>query len=196
MHPSGAPVVKKGILQNQIVGFEKKGKSEIPIFAKGAFMLLCPPQDGEEAMYLTRFASKVKIIHRRDQLRAERLLQERAFRNEKIEFVWDSVVTEVVGEQSITGLRLRNVKTDEISDLSVTGLFMGIGHKPNTEGFAGQLELSDSGFIVTDSTRTSVAGVYAAGDVQDPLYKQAVTAAGTGCAAALEAERYLESLGQ
>ena len=152
----------------------------------------------EEALFLTRMCSKVTIIHRRDELRASKIMGERALAHEKIEVLWDSVIEEVLDLEKgeVTGLKIRNVKTDDISELEVTGLFMGIGHKPNTDAFVGQVELTEAGFMKADSTRTSVEGVYAAGDVQDPLYKQAVTAAGTGCAAALEAERYLESLGQ
>ncbi len=151
----------------------------------------------EEAIFLTRFASRVYVIHRRDELRASKIMADRARANPKIEFVWDSVVEEVLdpAKQEVTAVRLRNVKTGAPSLLEVSGYFAAIGHKPNTDPFRGQLELDAAGYIVTDHTRTSVQGVFAAGDVQDSVYRQAITAAGTGCMAALEAERYLETLG-
>jgi thioredoxin reductase (NADPH) len=150
----------------------------------------------EEALFLTNFASKVTLIHRRDQLRAERIMQDRLFANPKVEVVWDSVLEEVLGSDQppgVTGARIRNVKTDATSDIDVHGIFIAIGHDPNTGIFKGQLDIDDEGYILTkpDSTATSVAGVYAAGDVQDKIFQQAVTAAGTGCMAALEAEEYL-----
>jgi thioredoxin reductase (NADPH) len=149
----------------------------------------------EEAMFLTRFASKVKVIHRRDRLRAEPLLQEMAFRNEKIEFAWDSVVTQIVGEESITGLRLRNVKTDEESLLPIDGVFIAIGYVPNTDFLGGQLELTESGYVVADDDqRTSVEGVWAAGDVCDWTYRQIATSVGAGCKAALQAEHFIAKL--
>ncbi len=152
----------------------------------------------EEALFLTRMASSVTVIHRRDELRASKIMAQRAMDNEKIDFVWDSVVDEVmdVEKGQVTGVRVKNVKTDDVSEIAVEGLFMGIGHRPNTEPFKGQLEMDDNGYLIADNTRTKVTGVYAAGDVQDHTYRQAVTAAGSGCMAALEAERYLESLGQ
>ena len=152
----------------------------------------------EEAMFLSRIASKVTIIHRRDELRASKIMGERVLANDKIEVAWDSVVDEVldVEKNEVTGLRLKNVKTGEISELTVTGVFMGIGHKPNTDAFKGQIDLDEKGFIIAENTRTSAKGVFAAGDIQDHTYKQAITAAGSGCMAALEAGRYLESLGQ
>jgi thioredoxin reductase (NADPH) len=148
----------------------------------------------EEALFLTRFASKVYIVHRRDQLRASKIMADRALANEKIEVVWDTVIEEVldVSKGEVTGVVLKNVKSNEPSTLEVKGYFSAIGHKPNTDPFVGQLEMDEVGYLVTDHTRTSVPGVFAAGDVQDPVYRQAVTAAGTGCMAALEAERYLE----
>ena len=152
----------------------------------------------EEAIFLTKFATKVTIVHRRDELRASKIMQDRAHANEKISFVWDSVVDEVVGTDggAVTGLKLKNTKTGEVSDLTTDGLFIAIGHDPNTQLFKGQLELDDNGYILVDHprTQTSVEGVFACGDVVDHIYRQAVTAAGTGCAAAIDAERYLESL--
>jgi thioredoxin reductase (NADPH) len=149
----------------------------------------------EEAMYLTRFASKVTIIHRRDQLRAERLLQDRAFANEKIEFLWDTVVTEMVGENMVTGLQVRNVKSGEERLLPTQGVFVAIGYIPNTGFLNGQLGLNESGYVVTDDDqRTSVQGVWAAGDVCDWIYKQIATSVGEGCKAAIQAEHYIAQL--
>ena len=150
----------------------------------------------EEALFLTRFASKVTIIHRRDEFRASKIMADRALAHEKIDVLWDSVVDEVldVEKNEVTGLKIRNVKTDEISELPVYGLFVAIGHKPNTDAFKDQLDMNEQGYLVTDGVKTKIEGVYAAGDVADAVYRQAVTAAGTGCAAALEAERYLASM--
>ena len=153
----------------------------------------------EEAMFLTNFAAKVTVIHRRDQLRAEKILQDRLFANPKIGVMWDSVLDEVVGEgdpPGVTAVRVRNVKTGAITELPVRGVFIAIGHDPATKLFTGKLDMDDEGYVTTapDSTRTSIPGVFAAGDVQDRIYRQAVTAAGTGCMAALEAEQYLASL--
>ena len=153
----------------------------------------------EEAMFLTNFAAKVTVIHRRDQLRAEKILQDRLFANPKIGVMWDSVLDEVVGEgdpPGVTAVRVRNVKTGAITGLPVRGVFIAIGHDPATKLFTGKLDMDDEGYVTTapDSTRTSIPGVFAAGDVQDRIYRQAVTAAGTGCMAALEAEQYLASL--
>jgi thioredoxin reductase (NADPH) len=147
----------------------------------------------EEAIFLTRFADSVTVIHRRDTLRASKIMQDRAFANPKIAFRWDSEVVEVLGEDKVTGLRLRNTKTGEESTLPVNGMFVAIGHDPRTELFTGQLEMDDEGYLVVEqpSTRTGIDGVFAAGDVVDHTYRQAVTAAGTGCAAALDAERWL-----
>jgi thioredoxin reductase (NADPH) len=151
----------------------------------------------EEAIFLTKFATKVTIIHRRDALRASKIMQERALANEKIAFVWDTVVEEVAGTDggAVTGLKLKNVKTGEASDFATDGLFIAIGHDPNTQLFKGQLDLDDNGYITVDHphTQTSVPGVFACGDVVDHIFRQAVTAAGTGCAAAIDAERYLEA---
>jgi thioredoxin reductase (NADPH) len=151
----------------------------------------------EEALFLTRFASKVTVVHRRDQLRASKIMQDRAFSNDKISFVWDSAVEEIVGDGQVAGVRLRNVKTGEGSNLSVGGVFVAIGHDPNTSLFREQLEMTDGGYIVVrePTTQTSVEGVFAAGDVVDFIYRQAVTAAGMGCKAAMDAERYLEARG-
>jgi len=151
----------------------------------------------EEAIFLTKFATKVTLIHRRDELRASKIMQDRARANEKISFLWDTVVDEVAGaDGAVTGLKLKNVKTGEASDFKTDGLFIAIGHDPNTQLFKGQLELDDNGYIMVQHPRTqaSVSGVFACGDVVDHIYRQAVTAAGTGCAAAIDAERYLEAL--
>jgi len=165
-------------------GFFFKGK-EIAVIGGGDTAM-------EEATFLTRFATKVTLIHRRDTLRASAVMAERAKRNPKIAYIWDSVVTEVLGQDSVTGARLRNVKTNAVSDFSCQGLFVAIGHTPTTEFLTGQVKMDENGYVVTDGrTRTSVEGVFAAGDVMDSRYRQAVTAAGTGCMAALEAERYL-----
>jgi thioredoxin reductase (NADPH) len=147
----------------------------------------------EEATFLTRFARSVTVIHRRDSLRASKIMQERAFANDKIRFLWDSEVVDVLGESKVSGVRVRNVRSGDESELAVTGLFVAIGHDPRSELFAGQLRRDDEGYILVDapSTRTDLAGVFACGDVVDHVYRQAVTAAGTGCAAALDAERYL-----
>jgi len=147
----------------------------------------------EEALFLTRFATRVHVIHRRAELRASKIMQERALAHPKITFIWNTVVEDVLGEQRVEGVLLRNVKTDERRILPVRGLFIAIGHKPNTEIFRGWLEMDDLGYIRTrpGSTMTSVPGVFACGDVQDRVYRQAVTAAGSGCMAAMDAERWL-----
>ncbi|GGO86231.1 thioredoxin-disulfide reductase [Wenjunlia tyrosinilytica] len=150
----------------------------------------------EEATFLSRFAKTVTVVHRRDALRASKAMQDRAFADEKIRFIWDSEVAEIHGETKLTGLTLRNVKTGETAELPVTGLFIAIGHDPRTELLKGQLDLDDEGYLKVHapSTRTSVQGVFGAGDVVDHTYRQAITAAGTGCSAALDAERYLSAL--
>ncbi len=150
----------------------------------------------EEATFLTRFAKSVTIVHRRDALRASKIMQDRAFANEKVRFRWNSEVVDVLGDTKVTGVRLRDTLTGEESTLDVTGLFIAIGHDPRSELFEGQLRRDDEGYILVDapSTRTNLVGVFASGDVVDHVYRQAVTAAGTGCAAALDAERYLTSL--
>ncbi len=150
----------------------------------------------EEAIFLTNFAKKVIVVHRRDHFRAEKILQERLFKNDKIEVVWDNALEEIVGTdepRSVTGVRLKNVKTGKITERAVDGVFVAIGHAPATELFKGQLEIKPSGYLITapDSTATSIPGVFAAGDVKDDVYRQAVTAAGMGCMAALETERFL-----
>jgi thioredoxin reductase (NADPH) len=150
----------------------------------------------EEATFLSRFAKSVTIVHRRDTLRASKTMQERAFADPKIKFVWDSEVAEIEGDPKLAGLKLRNLKTGELSDLPVTGLFIAIGHDPRTELFKGQLELDEEGYLKVEapSTRTNLTGVFGAGDVVDHTYRQAITAAGTGCSAALDAERFLSAL--
>jgi thioredoxin reductase (NADPH) len=151
----------------------------------------------EEATFLTRYASHVTIIHRRDALRASKIMQERAFNNPKISFIWDTEITEVLGEDAVTGLQLRNVKTGEESVLPVQGVFLAIGHRPNTELFKGVIEMDRVGYIVpVEHTMTNIPGIFAAGDVTDHRYRQAVTAAGDGCRAAIDLERWLESLGE
>jgi thioredoxin reductase (NADPH) len=150
----------------------------------------------EEALFLTRFASKVTVVHRRDALRASKIMQDRAFGNDKIDFVWDSVVDEVLGDGQVSGVRLKNVKTEKSTDVPVGGVFVAIGHIPNTEVFEGQLEMSGGYIVVQEpTTKTSVEGVFAAGDVVDHIYRQAVTAAGMGCKAGMDAERFLEAQG-
>jgi thioredoxin reductase (NADPH) len=148
----------------------------------------------EEAIFLTRFADKVTVIHRRDQLRASKIMQDRAFANDKIEFRWNAVVDEVLGDGKVSGLRLRDVDSNDTSDLPVTGVFVAIGHAPNTDVFRGQIDMDENGYITTgEGTRTNIEGVFAAGDVQDHIYRQAITAAGSGCMAAIDTERWLES---
>ncbi|MER7954229.1 MULTISPECIES: thioredoxin-disulfide reductase [unclassified Streptomyces] len=150
----------------------------------------------EEATFLSRFAKSVTIVHRRDSLRASKAMQERAFADPKIKFAWDSEVAEIHGDQKLSGLTLRNTKTGETTELAATGLFIAVGHDPRTELFKGQLELDEEGYLKVDapSTRTNLAGVFGAGDVVDHTYRQAITAAGTGCSAALDAERFLAAL--
>ena len=150
----------------------------------------------EEALYLTNHASRVTLVHRRDALRAEKILQDRLFRNDKIEVLWDHVLAEIEGESdppTVTGIAVRHVETDALQRIPLSGVFIAIGHRPNTELFAGQLTMDAEGYIQTmaDSTKTNVPGVFAAGDVQDKVFRQAVTAAGTGCMGALEAEKFL-----
>ena len=165
-------------------GFFFKGK-EICVVGGGDTAL-------EEALFLTHFGTKVSLIHRRDELRASKIMQDRARKNPKMTFVWDSVVKEVLGGDTVTGVKVENVKTKQVSTIPCGGLFVAIGHEPASALFKGQLEMHENGYIkVDDRTRTSVEGVFAAGDVADSMYRQAVTAAGMGCKAALEAERWL-----
>ena len=167
-------------------GFFFKGKELVVVGGGDSAM--------EEATFLTKFASKVHLIHRRDKLRASKIMQERALKNEKISFVWNTVVEEIVGDQVVTGVKLQNTVTGQTSELPVAGVFIAIGHIPNTSLFKGQLDMEDTGYIRThDGTATNIPGVFAAGDVQDSKYRQAITAAGSGCMAAIDAERYLEA---
>lgn len=154
----------------------------------------------EEAIFLTKFASKVSIVHRRNELRASKILQDRAFKNDKLDFIWDSEVEEILGskDSGVTGAKLKNTKTGEITEKEAQGVFVAIGHNPNTELFKGQLDMDDVGYLITKSgsTETNIPGVFAAGDVQDNTYRQAITAAGTGCMSAIDAERFLEEQGE
>jgi thioredoxin reductase (NADPH) len=149
----------------------------------------------EEATFLTKFASKVTVIHRRDELRASQIMQDRAFANPKIEFLWNHTVTEAHGEQTLEKISLVNTVTGEESEMAVSGLFVAIGHRPNTDLFKGQLDMKDNGYLVCQpgTTLTNVDGVFASGDVQDDYYRQAITSAGSGCMAAIDAERFLEA---
>lgn len=150
----------------------------------------------EEAIFLTKFVARVSVVHRRDKLRASKILQDRAFKNEQVTFVWNSVVEDVLGDQVVTGVRLKNIVTGNTSELPCAGVFVAIGYRPNTAVFQGQIDMDEKGYILTrNGTATSVPGVFAAGDVQDSRYRQAVTAAGSGCMAAIDAERFLEYIG-
>jgi thioredoxin reductase (NADPH) len=170
-------------------GFFFKGKNIVVVGGGDTAM--------EEATFLTRYASRVTVIHRRDQLRASKIMQEKAFKNDKIDFIWDTAVEEVLGtpETGVTGARLRNLKTGNESVFACEGVFIAIGHRPNTELFKGQLEMNEVGYLKTNgrTMATSVPGVFACGDVQDSFYRQAITAAGTGCMAAIDAERFLDN---
>jgi thioredoxin reductase (NADPH) len=164
----------------------------VPIVVVGGGDTAC-----EEAMFLTRFASKVTLVHRRDELRASKIMADRTVNHPKIEMAWNSIVEEILGDDSgVTGVRIKNVKTGDVTDIEAKGYFSAIGHKPNTDAFVGQLEMDETGYLIAHGVKTKIEGVYAAGDVSDSIYRQAVTAAGTGCAAALEAERFLEALGE
>ena len=151
----------------------------------------------EEAMFLSRFAATVTIIHRRDELRASKIMQDRAHDNPKIKFIWNTVVEDILGESSVEGLALRNLLTEERSTVGFTGVFVAIGHRPSTDLFKGQLDLKENGYLITQgsSSKTNIEGVFASGDVQDDYYRQAITAAGSGCMAAIDAERFLEDQG-
>ncbi|MEO6203717.1 MAG: thioredoxin-disulfide reductase, partial [Nitrospirales bacterium] len=150
----------------------------------------------EEATFLTKFASKVTLVHRRDKLRASKIMQDRAMTNEKIAFQWNSALEEVMGDNLVTGIRVRNVQTNQVEEILLSGVFVAIGHTPNTSLFAGHIDMDEQGYIRTQPNRstTNIPGVFASGDVQDSHYRQAITAAGSGCMAAIDAERYLESL--
>ena len=169
-------------------GFFFKGKELVVVGGGDSAM--------EEATFLTKFATKVSIVHRRDKLRASKIMQDRAMNNEKIAFVWNSIIEDVLGQDVVTGVRIRNVVTGKVWDLPCAGFFLAIGHRPNTALFTGQLRMDGAGYLLTNhGTATDIPGVFAAGDVQDPHYRQAVTAAGTGCMAAIDAEHFLEALG-
>ena len=146
----------------------------------------------EEALFLTKFASKVTVVHRRDKLRASKIMQDRAFENNKIEFIWNSEIEDVIGDSSVTGIKIKNVQTNESSMKDVSGLFVAIGHVPNTDFLKGQIDLNDNGYVNCDGTKTNIDGVFVAGDVHDFRYRQAVTAAGHGCEAAIDVEKYIE----
>jgi len=168
-------------------------------FFKGAKLVIVGGGDSamEEATFLTRFASSVTVIHRKDTLRASKIMQERAFKNPKINFIWDSEVIEVLGQDSVTGAKIKNLKTGATSEVPCEGFFVAIGHEPNTSFLKGQLDLDPKGYVVLNhrpTTKTSKNGVFAAGDVQDTVYRQAITAAASGCQSAIDVERYLETL--
>jgi len=170
-------------------GFFFKGKELVVVGGGDSAM--------EEATFLTKFAAKVAIIHRRDKLRASKIMQDRAMKNERIAFVWNSVVEDVLGQDVVSGVRVRNVVTGKVWDLPCAGFFLAVGHRPNTAIFTGQLKMNGEGYILTNhGTATNIPGVFAAGDVQDSRYRQAITAAGTGCMAAIDAERFLETSSQ
>ncbi|MCF8720758.1 thioredoxin-disulfide reductase [Nitrospina gracilis] len=191
-------VPNEGKLWNQGMSACAVCDGALPFFRNQPLMVIGGGDTAvEEATYLTKFGTVVYLVHRRDELRASKIMQERALKNEKIEMVWDTVLEDAIGDQYVTGARVRNVKTNETRDIEVAGIFYAIGHTPNTQPFKGQIDLDDTGYIkIKPGTQeTSVEGVFAAGDVHDHKYRQAVTAAGAGCAAALEAERWLGEKG-
>ncbi len=197
---SGASAIQLGVLgESRLMGHGVSTCATCDgYFFRGKELVVVGGGDSamEEATFLTKFATRVFVVHRRNKLRASKIMQDRALKNEKVTFIWNSVVEEILGKEVVTGVRLRNLQTDQTSDLSCAGMFVAIGHNPNTSLFAGQTEMDAKGYILTkNGTATNVPGVFAAGDVQDSRYRQAVTAAGSGCMAAMDAERYLEALG-
>jgi len=197
---SGASAIQLGVLgESRLMGHGVSTCATCDgYFFRGKELVVVGGGDSamEEATFLTKFATRVFVVHRRNKLRASKIMQDRALKNEKVTFIWNSVVEEILGKEVVTGVRLRNLQTDQTSDLSCAGMFVAIGHNPNTSLFAGQTEMDAKGYILTkNGTATNVPGVFAAGDVQDSRYRQAVTAAGSGCMAAMDAERYLENQG-